>query len=103
MPAKKKYTVSVTFSADKTYEVEADNESEALDEADFLATQELIGSLDVEFYAQAHYAKEGWDEEDEDEFPHEFATPGSFNIEEGLDDGENLTIELTDAQLEEKE
>jgi sulfur relay (sulfurtransferase) DsrF/TusC family protein len=66
MTTKKKYTVSVTFSADKTYEVEANNETEALDEADFLATQELIGSLDVEFYAQAHYAKEGWDDDDKD-------------------------------------
>jgi sulfur relay (sulfurtransferase) DsrF/TusC family protein len=66
MTTKKKYTVSVTFSADKTYEVEADDESEALDEADFLATKEVINTLDVEFYAQAHYAKEGWDEEDKE-------------------------------------
>ncbi len=61
MTTKKKYTVHVTFSADKTYEVEAEDEYRAIEQGDELAEKEIMADLD--FYSEAHYAEEGWDEQ----------------------------------------
>ena len=64
MTTKKKYTVHVTFSADTTYEVEAEDEDEARGLGDELAVKEPLSNLN--FYSEAHYAEEGWDEEPEE-------------------------------------
>ena len=57
----KKYTVHVTFSADMTYEVEAEDDFKARCLGDELADKEVVSNLDV--YHEAHYVEEGWDEE----------------------------------------
>lgn len=64
MTTKKKYTVHVTFSADTSYEVEAEDEDEALELGGEFGAKEYLSSL--EFTFDAHCAEEGWDEEPEE-------------------------------------
>jgi len=60
MTTKKKYTVHVTFSADTTYEVEAEDACDARALGDELAAKQDLLKLD--FYSDAHYAVEDLDD-----------------------------------------
>jgi len=60
MTTKNKYTVHVTFSADTTYEVEAEDACDARALGDELAAKQEL--LELDFYSDAHYAVEDLDD-----------------------------------------